>query len=215
MQCDNNKSSIKRNYYEELFNRQVSTLKNKYYLQISDMREDEFLFHIKKLKQKVRGIRSSENGHIPFLIVIPKHVVSIQSQLIRIKVGSRSCPPLSRMMIDFNSFKNAEGIITPDVPYLIFDIDDGASMLGVSSDNYKEILGKQNRQALTVEEGIALVTHYPEVLQDHAIDMLGSSHVEADIPVLWLNDGWPYLSCRMNHAILNGGAASCGGRIVY
>lgn len=55
-------------------------------------------------------------------------------------------------------------------------------------------LAKKRKRGLTLEEGIALAIQHPEVLDEHAIDMVGSGYGLECIPTVYKWDGQTYLS---------------------
>ena len=71
-------------------------------------------------------------------------------------------------------FENAPGVSTPSEPYLILDVDTGHNMLNISPEKFVNKFNQEGRFALTIDEGLALITHFPEVLESHWLDLPGS-----------------------------------------
>jgi hypothetical protein len=73
----------------------------------------------------------------------------------------------------------------------------------------------RQRSPLTMEEGIAIVTHHPEFLRkNHCFSLLGSRGTDRRVPALWISEGRPRLGWCWDgapHTWL--GSASCGSRI--
>ena len=101
------------------------------------------------------------------------------------------------------------------VAYLVADIDTGAETLDVRPNDAIETIAAQGRSPLTLEEGIALVTHHPEALAKNAcFYMLGSRCGDKRVVALWLSKNTPKLGwCWAGNPHTWLGSASCGSRI--
>lgn len=201
--------------HKKLFDQQVKTLIKNSYPQAADMTEDQFLEYIKPLREKISKIAKVENGYIPFLIVIPKQFVSISKQMSLVKLYDKS----GLIELDHNTLQNARRVKILNTPYLIFDVEDGALRQNISPKTCRRQFAKEGRYGLTVEEGIALVTHFPQILENHFIDLPGShcgfpdSH-SAGVPHLWLTTkNGPKVACGpADNRSQFWGSASCGSR---
>jgi hypothetical protein len=71
-------------------------------------------------------------------------------------------------------FENAEGVSTPDKPYLLLDVETGYAMKNITPKKCVKTFNDEGRFPLTVDEGIALICHFPEVLESHWVDLPGS-----------------------------------------
>jgi hypothetical protein len=71
-------------------------------------------------------------------------------------------------------FENAKGVSTPDKPYLLIDVETGFAMKNITPKKCVDTFKAEGRFALTLDEGLALITHFPEVLERHWIDLPGS-----------------------------------------
>ena len=82
----------------------------------------------------------------------------------------------------------------PDTPaYRLVDVDGGAGFFDVTPDDaLLQILGR-GRSPLTIDEGIAVLLHSPDVLADSAFSLLGSRRGDRRVPALWLSGGRPRL----------------------
>lgn len=195
---------------------QVQTLIEKEYPRAAGVDKNQFFKrHILPLKREVRRlpankvrrlIHESRNGEIPILLVIPEQVVPLSKQMRMVRLNGEK----GYINTKIGRFRNIDGIVTPDTPYLIFDVEDGTVALGISSFDYISQLEKQRRFPLTAVEGVALVTHFPRVLEVHNIDLPGSRCGSGDILDLSLEDGSPKLdSCKGSERVSNWGVASC------
>ena len=185
----------------ETFDGQVKTLIDKGYPEAAGMEKDQFLGYVNPLRDKF------EIGDI---IVIPERIVSISKQMSLVKLNGKT----GYTYLNLGALTQADGVETPNVPYLIRDVENGAAMRNTSPDNSVKQFKKQGRFGLVTEEGIAIVTHKPETLNDHCIDLPGSRFDSGFVPFLWLVGGRPGLDCIWaGYAFSRWGSASCGSRI--
>ena len=114
---------------------------------------------------------------------------------------------------EIKNFKPIEGVKIPNgKAYLAVDIETGKTSLGKTPDEAIKKIKSEDRSPLTLEEGVALVTHHPEILKDNYIWMPGSRG--DGVAGLWLNGGRPVLRWRLVYDSDAGwGSASCGSRV--
>jgi Family of unknown function (DUF5701) len=102
----------------------------------------------------------------------------------------------------------------PDTPaYRLVDFDAGAGFFNVTDDALLQILAR-GRSPLTIDEGIAVLLHSPDVLAESAFSLLGSRRGDRRVPALWLSGGRPRLGwcwAGAPHPWL--GSASCAERV--
>ena len=161
---------------EELFARQVKTILERKFHILSGLGETDFVNnHIMPLKQllaeKIEDNRKEEN-HIPLLIVIPNAIVPLSNQLERIRESINDIQLEHTIKPEW--FENAKGVSTPDEPYLLLDVETGYAMKNITPKKCVQTFNDEGRLALTVDEGIALIFHFPEVLESHWVDLPGS-----------------------------------------
>lgn len=185
----------------DAFDQQVKTLLDKGYPEAAGMEKDQFLGYVNPLRDKFE---------IGDLIVIPERIVSIPKQMSMVKLNGKT----GYTYLNLGALRQADGVETPNAPYLIRDVENGAAMRNTSPDNCVKQFKKQGRFGLVTEEGIAIVTHKPETLNDHYIDLPGSRDGSDYVPDLWLYGGRPKLDCNWaDYADSKWGSASCGSRI--
>jgi hypothetical protein len=160
----------------ELFTKQTGRIIERKFHVIAGLSESDFINrHLMSLKQLLiqyyEGAEFKEN-RIPFLIVVPHTIVPLSYQLktIRESIGDTRW----EYVIQPEWFKNAEGVATPEIPYLLLDVDTGYALRNTRPKKCVEIFTAEGRFALTIDEGLALITHFPEVLESHWIDLPGS-----------------------------------------
>jgi hypothetical protein len=78
--------------------------------------------------------------------------------------------------------------------YLLLDVDRGNQTLNIVPLEAQQLLAASGRTPLTVEEGIALLTQFPDQLQpNRCFMMLGSRGHDKRVPALWLSKKQPKL----------------------
>ena len=217
---------MRREYHAQLrkeFDRQIENLTQKGYPGIVGVTDEEFIKHVEPLKEKVGELVTSETDtkqshRIPFIIVIKQAFIAAESAMplieIKGKKGSVAMHP-----VEPKSFEPIEGLQIPnDVAYLAVGIDTGQATLNVTPHDALKMFQQENRFPLTIDEGIALVTHFPEVLTDkkkyNCFSMLGSRRGDQRVPALWISYKKPRLGwCWDNNPHTWLGSASCGSRV--
>ena len=114
-----------------------------------------------------------ENGHVPFLPVIPLTYRSVYDLMPAVhhdgEVGYTNLDPT----------RIADKFERPGKPYYIYGVEDGESTRGMSPEAAQKVFRHRNRLPLTVAEAIALITH-TDVLSQHSLWIVGSQYGSAD-----------------------------------
>jgi hypothetical protein len=213
-------SSLKR---RELFEKQLQNLT----VLEKDLEERGKAKDFHDFIVKMREVATSEKlekylseNCLPFLIVIPETWIPLQIQIekvqwrIKLWLAGEVIYIYESIPVVYKpeSIKNVVSV--PEHPYLIFNVEDGRSLQGLS---VKEALEKKgaNRRPLTVAEGIAIYLQDPRVLEHHAMWLAGSRYVldepDEHVPLLQLYKGanpevYPeMITCKRRDA----GLASC------
>lgn len=114
-------------------------------------------------------------------------------------------------------FQEIESVKVPKTQiYLLLDVDTGREFLNISPEESLKGIVEQQRTPLTLDEGVALVALYPEVLTDkeryNCIQMPGSRISDDQrVPNIWISDKQPRLGwCwdRNIHTWLGSASAS-------
>lgn len=160
----------------ELFSQQLNTIIERKFHIPTGLSESDFINrHIMPLKQllaKNTKDTTIEKSHIPILIVVPNTIVPLSYQLERTRESINDIQ--LKHIIKPEWFENAQGVSTPDKPYLLLDVETGYAMKNTPPKKCVKSFNDQGRFALTVDEGIALISHCPEVLESHWVDLPGS-----------------------------------------
>jgi hypothetical protein len=94
-----------------------------------------------------------------------------------------------------DDFKPVDGLgVPPGHAYMLADIDLGAKFLDVRPKDALPSIEKSGRLTLTIDEGIAIMTQYGDVLQTHnAFQLLASRQDSQRIPSIWRSYNRPRL----------------------
>jgi hypothetical protein len=203
------------------FDRQVNTFLQKKYPQNAGVSTDAFLTLMAPLKAILPTIRlpeiDLEQGILPFVIVISSDILTPQITMpLAEKKGS---PGIVKLFpLEPKDFMTIPEVSIPKKKaYLLVDIDRGKSLLNVRPSEALQTIYNQQRSPLTIEEGIAIVTQFPEFLvKNNCFSLLGSRHPgDQRVPAIWINASkQPNLGWCWNgnpHTWL--GSASCKARI--
>ena len=199
------------------FDRQVEVLLAKGYPAAAGLDEHTFLKHIKPLRKHLAEVAPSDvEGRVPFVIVVSSALVPVEDAMPFVDLrGKRGVVDMPAVNIE--SFAPIEGVTIPrGMAYLLADIDSGADTLNVTPDAALPRILEAARTPLTLEEGVAVVTQYPEILRTHnAFSLLASRCGDKRVPAIWVAKGEiPRLGwCWAGNPHTWLGSASCATRI--
>ena len=160
----------------DLFIKQVNTIIERKYFIPAGLGQSAFIDnHIMPLQQFLdkNTVDTTVKEHrIAILVVVPGSMVALGYQLEKIRES------LNETRFDYiikpEWFENAKGVSTSDKPYLLLDVETGYAMKNITPKKCVKIFSDKGRLPLTVDEGIALICHFPEVLESHWLDLPGS-----------------------------------------
>jgi hypothetical protein len=201
------------------FDRQVENLVRKGYPKITGVPEEEFRRRLGPLRERL-GDLAAPNGagqatRLPFAIVVSGGVVPGDRAMPLVELDGR--PGFTTMAADdVQRFAPLAGLVLPaGLAYAVVDVDTGRQTLNVTPDAALGTIQAEHRSPLTLDEGIALLTHYPAILRTHnCFSMLGSRCGDRRVTALWVSDGRPRLGwCWAGNPHTWLGSASCAARI--
>lgn len=203
------------------FDRQVNILINKGYPNLAKISEDDFKNELEKLKEKLpQNIESEINlelGKLPFVIVTKNNFIS-SSQTMPLVEKDGKQGIIKLFPHDTNDFMTIPEVKIPDSDfYLLINIDRGKANINLPPNEAFKLIKEANRSPLTIEEGISIVTLYPEYLmKNNCFSLLASRHQgDQRVPAIWINSlkqpnlGW----CWDGNPHTWLGSASCAYRI--
>ncbi len=208
--------------------RQVRNLHELGYPKLAGMSKGQLDSLVRPLRDLVPDVLSAEgpdagtdagtdagagSGRIPFVVVVTSALVPTVDAVHRWSVGDRA--GFTDMEAELPEYRPIEGLEVPADPvYLLLDVDTGADTLGIRPDDALPRIREAGRTPLTIDEGVALVTHFPEVFGErNAFQALGSRAPNKRIPSFWISKGAPRLGwCWAGNPHTWLGAASAGRR---
>lgn len=203
------------------FDRQVRTLITKEYHTHAQLDEATFIDMLMPLKEKLSSEVlipfNLEQGTLPFVIVIKKNLVRTDHMMsLVMREGKEGISKLYPHFAD--EFETIREVTLPeDLAYLLLNVDRGKDTINLSPQEGFIHIQQEDRLPLTIEEGIAVVTHFPEFLiKNNCFYLLGSRKPESkSVPAIWINSkkhpnlGW----CWFGNPHTWLGTASCGHRV--
>lgn len=203
------------------FNKQIQNLIQKGYPKLAGKSEGDFIKLFEPLRTRAEKFDlpdgDFEKGYLPFVIVVKSDLVPTEEAMSLVekegKAGITKLFPLQPT--DFNTISD---VAVPDGKlYLLVDIDRGKENINQPPSDAMKIIGACGRSPLTIDEGVAIITHYPEFLmKNNCFSLLASRHTgDQRVPAIWINGNKnPNLGWCWNgnpHTWL--GSASCKDRI--
>lgn len=204
---------------QQAFDKQVQNLIDKGYPKLYDQTPDAFRISLQPLREQLPkdGEINIEAGKLPFVIVVksPNNEAETLMELVDYngKTGFSKMYP--------HKAKEFRPIDAAHIPYgfayLLIDIDRGKETVNVAPVDAFITIKNQGRSPLTIDEGIALITHYPEfLLKNNCFSLLASRFPgNKRVPAIWINAekqpnlGW----CWDGNPHTWLGSASCNKRV--
>ncbi|MEU6742119.1 DUF5701 family protein [Streptosporangium sandarakinum] len=204
------------------FDRQVHNLIEREYPAMAGLTPE----HFQSLAAPLRDLaattgnltREPDTGRFPFVLVVTRQVVPIEQMMPRTTLRGKAEPGFVDHSFEPGSlerFVASTETGLPDRPvYLLMDIERGEEFCGAVPRDAMDTITARGRTLLTIEEGIAVITQFPEILVKNKCFSLGGSRSgDRRVPALWISRNAPKLGwCweRNPHTWL--GMASAGSR---
>lgn len=128
--------------------------------------------------KKINELEIEVKGNIPLLLVTEQG--NIEEGIKKIKGHTE---------LDLSSISNDDQNI-PNQFSILLDVENGEKMVAKSSKDSLKKFEKEKRSAFNLNESIALLTYYPEILKNHYLISAGSFYKKdgEDLPLLWILD---------------------------
>lgn len=175
------------------FDRQVENLLKKGYPKSAEVSTEVFLKHILSLKEKLTKLVVYEldlaKGYLPFVIVIKNELVLSEKAMALTEKNGKGGVTILRPHTTKN-FKTIDVVTIPDgMAYLLVNIDRGKENINFPPNKAMKLIKAAKRSPLTIDDGIAIVTHFPEFLIKNNCFSLLASRTGADqcVPAIWIN----------------------------
>ncbi len=203
------------------FDKQVQNLIQKGYPKVIGREYNTFIGLFKSLRTRLEGLNvpdaDFEKGLLPFVIVVKSNLIPTDKAMALVerkgKTGITKLFPL--LPTDFNPIPDIK--IPGNDVYLLMDIDRGKNNINKPPSKAMEEILTMDRSPLTIDEGVAIMTQYPDfLLKNNCFSLLASRHTgDKRVPAIWINANKnPNLGWCWNgnpHTWL--GSASCKNRL--
>jgi hypothetical protein len=198
------------------FDRQVASLRRLGYPQLAGISDGAFARILVPLRVRLAELQPAiVESAIPFVLVLDRDLVPAERTMPLVEQDGR------QGVVDMNptqpsAFAPIDGLEVPAGPaYLVAGIDTGRATLNVTPDDALSRITANGRTPLTIEEGIAVLTHHPGVLRSmNAFSLLASRRGDKRVPALWTSKGSPRLGwCWAGNPHPWLGSASCASRL--
>jgi hypothetical protein len=198
------------------FDRQLDTLVQLGYPALVGASESDFRAALTPLAAQLDRLDPATTveptDHIPFLLVVSPAPLAAAARLMTLRDK-----PAALMLEpeEIESFTPITDTAIPDaLGYLLTDVDTGSEFCNVRPSDALPVITGRERMPLTIAEGVALVTHRPDMLRKNkCFSLLASRCGDKRVPAIWISAGAPKLGWCWNgnpHTWL--GAASAGQR---
>ena len=201
---------------------QVQTLLSLGYPGLAGLGESAFLEHVEPLRAvaaTLPDLPARRPGQAPLVLVVTRELVDPHRTIPLLRLAPKGTKP---GVVDRNHgeqglspYRPIPQVELPGSPaYLLLDVDRGEEFLSVRPEEALPVILARGRTPLTIEEGIALVTHAPHLLEKNRCFMLsGSRRGDRRVPAMWISQGAPKLGwCWDGNPHTWLGVASTGGR---
>lgn len=200
------------------FDRQVRNLLDKGYPKLAGMTSSGFAELVEPLRKTVVARADSmlppTRSRVPFVLVIKNRLIPANDLMPHTALNGK--PGFSIFEPeDIGRFDAIEEVTLPDPDaYLTFDVDREKETLNQPPDKAIRTITEHGRTPITVAEGIAFITQFPDSLEkNNCFSLVASRCGDRRVPALWISKGTPKLGwcfAGAPHTWL--GSASCSGR---
>ena len=207
-----------------VLDRQVDTLLELGYPALADLSAATFTDRLAPLRAVAADLPdvpdSDEPGRASLVLVVTRDLVDPERTVPLLRLAPNGTAP---GILDRNHgeaglapYRPIDQVALPHAPaYLLLDVDRGQEFLGVRPEQALPVVLGRGRTPLTIEEGIAVVTHAPQLLEKNRCFMLsGSRRGDRRVPAMWISARAPKLGWCWDgnpHDWL--GVASAGSRV--
>ena len=159
-----------------------------------------------------------EPGRAAYVLVVTRALVDPYDTVPLLRLANGRRPGVvdrNHAPGDLATYDPLDDLAVPDAPaYLLVDVDRGEEFLGVRPEEALPVIRSRGRTPLTIDEGIAVVTQAPRLLEKNRCFMLsGSRRGDRRVPAMWISERAPKLGwCWDGNPHTWLGVASAGSR---
>jgi len=211
------RNEVTMNPSEIEFERQAQKLVDLGYPALVNLDDSGFRTELEHLREHAAAIEWPIPGRAdgtPFVVVI--HPDSVAPEVAMTLTSLNGLAGFTDLTPRTSDYFEPLSIASPPskLAYLVRAVETGTEYLNVRPEDALVAITARSRSPLTISEGIAVITHFPELLRKNACFSLpGSRGSDQRVPALWISVRRPRLGwCwdRNPHTWL--GAASCADR---
>ncbi len=186
-----------------LVDRQVDTLLALGYPALAGLTDAELTARLAPLRDAADALpdvpAEDQPGRASIVLVVTRELVDPEATVPLLRLAPNGTAP---GVVDRNHgeaglepYRPVEHVTLPDPgAYLLLDVDRGEEFRGVRPEEALPVVLGRGRTPLTIEEGIAVVTHAPQLLEKNRCFMLsGSRRGDRRVPALWISAKAPKL----------------------
>ncbi|KFG74464.1 DUF5701 family protein [Streptomyces mutabilis] len=159
------------------------------------------------------------NGRVPFVLVVTRELAPVERTMPLTSLHGGELPGFVDRSFEPGSLERFVATEEAEPPggdgvHLLFDIERGEEFCGAVPSDAMAALAGRGRTLLTIEEGIALMTHAPRILVKNKCFSLGGSRSgDRRVPAIWISRKAPKLGwCWAGNPHTWLGMASAGAR---
>ncbi|MFJ8147061.1 DUF5701 family protein [Streptomyces sp. NPDC096048] len=162
---------------------------------------------------------AAASGRVPFVLVVTRELAPIERTMPLTTLHGGRLPGFVDRSFEPGSLERFVATEEAEPPgrdgvHMLFDVERGEEFCGVVPRDAMAAVAERGRGLLTIEEGIALMTHAPQVLVKNKCFSLGGSRSgDRRVPAIWISQKAPKLGwCWEGNPHTWLGMASAGGR---
>lgn len=204
------------------FDRQVRNLVERDWPTTARLTPEQFTALVAPLRDLAAGTEDGmwapDAGRVPFLLVVTREVAPIEHTMARTTLHGRTEPGFVDRSFEPGALERFTAVEETGLPdpraYLLFGVERGEEFCGAVPGDALGTIAARGRTPLTIEEGIALITHFPETLVKNKCFSLGGSRSgDRRVPAIWISRHAPKLGwCWEGNPHTWLGMASAGSR---
>jgi hypothetical protein len=207
------------------FQDQVDRLVSLGYPALAGLTQSAFRELLEPLRERAEALDGAQAtpSHVPYVVVVTRELVSPESSVPLLRLHTSRGLGDRSGIVDRNhpdgglaGYHPIEESRPPASAYLLIDVDRGDEFCGVRPEDATATVLARGRTPLTIDEGIALVTQHPEVLErNKCFTLAGSRRGDRRVPAVWISQRAPKLGwCWEGNPHSWLGLASAGSRVV-
>lgn len=186
-----------------LVDQQVGTLLALGYPALAGLTDEEFTHRLAPVREAAAALpdlsTEDEPGRAPLVLVVTRELVDPEHTVPLLRLAPKGTRP---GVVDRNHgeqglapYRPIEEVRLPATDaYLLLDVDRGEEFLNVRPEEALPVILGRGRTPLTIEEGVAVVTHAPHLLEKNRCFMLsGSRRGDRRVPAMWISERAPKL----------------------